>query len=170
MLNVPQLARLKDLPGIGPYLHEALTKVINEVNGMQNQTGSANGGAVEAPPEIAGLSVSEQNGWLSVSINDPAGLAHPNLGLHYFVEVDTHNAFSNATSYDISAARGTTIYIGNNTVYVRAFSQFRNSPNQSARVNYGGGTPTAVVGHGSAMTLPGGSSGSAGGGGGFGGG
>ena len=170
MLNISQLARLKTVPIIGPYLHETLIKVVNEVNGIHNQTGSANGSPVSAPPAIAALTISEQNGYATAQINDAEGLVHPNLSLNYFWEIDTSSAFSNPTQVPLGAARGAVFYVGNNTTYHRVFSQFSNSPNKSERVNYGGTTPTAVTGHGSAMALPGGSGGSAGGGGGFGGG
>jgi uncharacterized membrane protein YgcG len=169
VLTIAQLAPIRDKD---PYLYETLTNMVNEVNGLHTQTGSANGAPVAAPPTIQAISVSAANGFFTITINDPAGLAQMNLGLHYFLEWDVNPNFPNPTSEDISASRGEYIYLGNLTTYWRAKSQFRNSPMSSPYVYFGTQqNPTAVAGGGAAGGAPaGGGSGSGGGGGGFGGG
>lgn len=168
MLMLPELeyVRAKD-----PRLGDALQKIVEEINRVHTQPGSAN---IPAPPTIGLLTVTASNGFFSVSINDPAGQTQANLGLHYFLEWSTDPNFANPapTVEDIGAARGEYLYIGNLTTYWRAYSQFRNSSVRSPFVYFGSAqNPTAVVGGGVAGgTPPGGGSGSGGGGGGFGGG
>jgi hypothetical protein len=166
VLSIPQLAKIRD---IDPYLHETLVRIVAEVNGIATSTG-ASGTPLAAPPEIAQVKASASGGLLSVTITDPAGAAQANLGLHYFVEWDTKPSFPNPTVEDIGPARGEQIFIGNQTVYVRAYSQFRNSP-ISPKVTYGGSKAIAVAGGGTVTppAPPGGGSGSGSGGGGGGG-
>jgi hypothetical protein len=166
MLNPPQLAVIKDRD---PYLYETLTQIVDEVNGIASQTGSS-ANQLAAPPNIAALNVVAMNGQFTIAITDPAGQAQPNLGLHYFLEYDTNPAFPNPTVEDIGPSRGKSLQLGNLTLYWRAYSGFRNSL-LSKKVNFGGKSPTAVVGGGAAVPPPAGAgSGAAGGGGGFGGG
>jgi hypothetical protein len=161
------IAQLAPLQSRDPYLYESLVKIVQEMGTIANQTGTS-GTALPAPPNIASIAVTAANGYFSVTINDPAGQAQNNLGLHYFIEYDTNPAFPNPTTIDNGPSRGAYLSLGNLTLYFRAYSQFRNSA-ISGKINFGGTTPTPVTGGGSAgPPPPGGGSGSGGGGGGFG--
>ena len=171
-LTIPLIGSLTD-----PVQKQIFEQIVSEINGIGSQVGTS-GTPLAAPPNIAGVSVSGGNGDLSVVINDPAGKAQPNLGLHYFVEWDTSPAFSNPTQEDIGASRGELLRVGvqSGPVYVRVYSQFRSGP-ISKHVVFGtlqangSVTPTPVsVGGTTSPGSPGGGGGAGGGGGGFGGG
>lgn len=166
MLNLPNIEHVRR---IDQRLYESLTKIVGVIKDIAQQTGTSND-PLPTPPTIATISVSASNGFFSVSIIDPAGQQQPNLGLHYFIEYSTNPAFppSITTVFDNGPSRGAYLSLGNQTLYFRAYSQFRNSK-ISQKVVYGGSSPIAVSGGGSAgPTPPGGGSGSGGGGGGFG--
>lgn len=166
------IAQLAPIQSENPYLYETLVQIVQEVNGIGTQTGSSNA-PLPAPPNIASVTASGGNGDLTVLITDPAGQAQPNLGLHYFVQFDMNPAFPNPTQIDMSSSRGQPVRVGTGVtnVYVRVFSQFRNSA-RSPFVYFGTQqNPTAVnVSGATSPPPPGGSGGSGGGGGGFGGG
>lgn len=168
MITLPHLSYIRQKD---PRLAETLTSLMDQINGIHIQNGSAN---IQAPPAIASIAVTASNGFVSVLINDPAGQALENLGLHYFVEWSTDKNFVNPgpTVEDVGPSRGEYIFTGNLTTYWRVTSQFRNSSVRSPYTYFGGAqNPTAVVGGGAAGgSPPGGGSGSGGGGGGFGGG
>ncbi len=165
MLTIAQLAPIKDRD---PYLYESLVLIVQELQNMAKLTGTS-GTPIPAPPDIASITVTASNGFFSVKLSDPAGQAQDNLGLHRFIEWDTNPAFPNPTVEDIGPSLSEYIQLGNQTLYFRAYSQFRNSP-RSKKIVYGGANPIAVNGGGSAGPAPpGGGSGSGGGGGGFGG-
>ena len=158
---------LNDVPPA--YLAETLRALMNAHNTMTKKTGVSDT-PLPAPPNIRAIAVTAQNGQFNITITDPDGQAQASLGLHYFLEWDTTPAFANPTVEDIGPARGESLQLGNQTLYWRAYSQFRHSP-ISQKIAYGGANPIAVVGGGAATPPPpGGGSGGSGGGGGFGGG
>ncbi|GAC1632854.1 MAG: hypothetical protein NVS9B14_06690 [Candidatus Acidiferrum sp.] len=164
-LTIAQLAPIRSRD---PYLYEALLKIVQEINNIGTRTGSS-GTPLSAPPRIASVTVNAGGGDVSLTINDPAGQAQPNLGLHYFIEYDTNPAFPNPTVLDNGPSRGAFLHLPGLTLYFRVTSAFRNSAN-SPYVTWGGTTPAAVATGGtSTVNPPGGGSGSGGGGGGFGG-
>lgn len=152
-----------------PRLAETLRKLSESIDLVALKAG-VSGSDTQAPPNIRSIAVTAANGYFNIVITDPLGAAQPSLGIHYFLEWDSNPAFASPQVEDIGPARNEYIALGNQTLYFRAYSQYRNSPRSQAIV-YGGSSPIAVVGGGSAGPAPAPSQGSggAGGKGGFGG-
>lgn len=152
-----------------PRLAESLRDLESRLNLVALKAG-VSGSDTQAPPNIRSIAVTAANGYFNVVITDPLGAAQPSLGIHYFLDFDTSSAFTSPQTIDNGPSRNAYISLGNLTLYWRAYSQYRNSPRSQAIV-YGGSSPIAVVGGGSAGPAPAPSQGSggAGGKGGFGG-
>lgn len=147
---------------------ETFRELSMALDNIAKQAGVA-GADTQAPPNIRSLTVSASNGYFYVVIADPLGQAQPSLGIHYFIEYDVTSSFSNFHTIDNGPSRNARPALGNLTLYWRAYSQYRNSP-LSAKIVYGGSSPIAVVGGGSAApaAIASQGSGGAGGKGGFG--
>lgn len=152
-----------------PRLAETFRQMSQHLDTIASTAGIS-GTATQAPPNVRSIAVTAANGYFNVAITDPEGQAGQNLGIHYFFEWDTSPAFTNPQTIDNGPSRNGYFALGSQTLYWRAYSQFRNSP-RSTPIVYGGSSPTGVVGGGSAGPAPAKSQGSggAGGGGGFGG-
>lgn len=153
-----------------PKLAESLRAMQSQIDLVAQKAGLS-GPATQAPPNIRSISVTAADGYFEIAITDPEGASQPSLGIHYFLEYDTTSAFSNAKTIDNGPSRNAREALGNQTLFWRAYSQYRNSPRSTAIV-YGGSSPIGVAGGGSAGPTLGTSQGSGGdgGGGGFGGG
>jgi hypothetical protein len=140
MLTVAQLAPLKDRD---PYLYETLVKIVAAVNATGQRAGVDSSTPSPAPPPIAAIAVQAANGWFDISISDPSD-ARP--GLFYFAESDVSPAFAAPRVYFMGASRNLYVQLGNQTLYWRAYSQYRGSTT-SAKITFGS-PPTGVVGGG----------------------
>ncbi len=151
-----------------PRLAETLRTLSQAIDNVAAQAG-VSGNATKAPPNVRSITVTAANGYFSVTITDPEGQAQPSLGIHYFIEYDTSPSFANRQTIDNGPSRNAYLSLGSQTLYWRAYSQYRNSP-RSTYIVYGGSTPIGVAGGGSAgPSLPASQgSGGAGGRGGFG--
>jgi hypothetical protein len=144
-LTIPSLARLKTSD---PYLHDVFTKFLEHINTWQQQSGVAPQGQLPAPPAIGGLSVTAANGWFEVTITDK-NAQQP--GVQYFLEYDTLASFQKAKTIPLGPTRTPAhFYLGNLTLYWRAYSSYQGSAS-SPKVVFG--APTAVAGGGA--TAPG---------------
>ncbi len=139
MLNVPQIARIshKDTA-------DGMQRIVNALNRLSANVGVDSTGVIEAPKQIAALSVVGGQGVMNVAISDPAALAEKNqLPITYFVEYSTDPAFINPPPVQVAigAARNAHFAVPENHWYVRAYSQKFGS-NPSTPVVFG--SPTAV--------------------------
>lgn len=134
-INIPNLdyVRQKD-----PRLYEVVVALRNAIPNL----------TIPAPPEVAALDVTAANGVFHAVITD---LGHPQKGVGYFLEYDTVPGFPSPHVIDLGASRDWRGYLGNLTLYWRAYSQYMpplNSP-PSPTLMFGGSGPIAVVGGGS---------------------
>src|SRR5437879_4970570 len=163
-IQVPNLPYIKTKD---QRLYETIKSLHDGLESLVKQAGIGAGGNI-TPPTIQSISVSAANGIFHVSITD-ASSTH--FGINYFIEYADNAVFNNAKTEFLGPSRDKEgWYLGNRTLYFRAFSQYQSSL-PSPRVIFGGsGTPAAVAGGGSAppASLPTSGSGT-GEGGGFGG-
>lgn len=103
----------------------------------------------DAPPPVTAINaVSLGNGAVDVTIADSGPVNH---NVHYFVEHADNPQFLNPRPEHLGASRVAQIVVGTPDRYFRAYSQYVYPPSQpSAPVNFGGGTPTAINGGGTA--------------------
>lgn len=166
------------LPNLGwietnfdPRLAETIRQLSQHLDTIATQAG-VSGTVTKAPPAIRSIAVTAHNGYHAIALSDPEGAAAPSLGIHYFADWDTSPAFSTPQTIHLGPSRNAYVNLGSQTVYWRAYSQYRNSP-RSAMIVHGGSSPTPVAGGGTIAgptPAPSQGSGGAGGGGGFGGG
>ncbi len=140
MLTIPQI---KQIEARDAYLGEALRRLVTAVNGLGKGIGVDAHGAVPSPGPIAALSVQAADGIFDIAITDTSEVRR---GIFYFAESDTTPAFAAPTVYFLGASRNLRLYLGNLTLYWRAYSQYLGSE-PSTPVAYGT-PPAAVVGGG----------------------
>lgn len=139
MINIRNLTEIRNRD---PRLGEALIDI-------QTQTIDAN---VQSPPQVASISVTGADGVFQVTIVD---LGTPAIAINYFVEYDTDQNFPTPHVLDLGASRTWRGYLGNLTLFWRAYSQYVPPYNNQPSPPLVFGNPTAVVGGGSAgPTLP----------------
>lgn len=145
-LNIPHLTYIRQIPIIGKYIYEALQGIQEGVTTMAVQGNLDPNNDPAPPPNIQAVTVTGQNGFLHVSIQDQSeGLSR---GTGYVVEHADNRSFINAQQRFIGASRGFTEFIGNDTRFVRAYSTTDASAN-SAHVYHGSASsPTPVSGGG----------------------
>jgi len=127
-------------------LYDGLKKVSNAFLEVASKTGVGVGASHVAPPTIGGVNVTCQNGWATVTIDDPAGA---NQGIirpiNYCVLYDTVQALSVNSSFQEFAGpyRVKRIFIGNATYYFGAHSFYSDSPTSpivmASGAKFGGG-------------------------------
>ena len=149
MLTIPQKERIRK---IDQHLYEAIVQIENAVNQLGTNLGAAPYGHFPTPPSPSQLSVTAANGQANVQIVDNFPIENPSEAkvMSYFVEAATDPGFINVVhSEHMGPFRNKNIFLGNQTLYFRAYSQFHGSF-PSRPVVFGGTTPTAVTTGGSA--------------------
>ncbi len=140
MLSIPNIAQVRLE---NPYTYEALVRIVTAINQLGQRTGADPAGLTAAPQSIGSFSVMAANGLFDLAIVDNSPV---NRGIYYFAEFDTSPAFPRPRVVPMGPSRNATIFLGNQTLYWRAYSQYPGSP-ISAKVNFGN-PPAAVVGGG----------------------
>src|SRR6516164_386017 len=141
-----QLPNLEHIRRMDQRLYETLITLKEAFDSLAIKAGIVALGQI-ATPTIQSLTVSAANGIFVASITDNS-TNHP--GINYFIEYADNPNFNNAKTIALGPSRDMEgLALGNVTRYFRAFSQYQSSA-PSPRVNFGGLTPTAVVGGGSA--------------------
>ena len=140
MLKIPNLAPLKSE---NPYLYEALTRIVQAVNQLGKSTGADPAGSIAPPPNIGSVSVTAQDGVFEIAIVDDSAKTRP---INYFVEYDTTPNFDAPKVVPLGPTRNVRIFLGNLTLYWRAYSQYVGS-NPSKPVTFGA-PPAAAAGGG----------------------
>lgn len=144
----PWLPALRQLPGIGDKLYQALQILVDGVNQGHANAGVAGAGALSPPPRLDAFNVAtDSNGFAYF------GLLHNGAkqrGINYFVEHADNPAFVNAHVLHLGTSRNGQLFIGSSTRYFRAYGAYQGSNEAAEPFNFGGSTASAVVGGGSA--------------------
>jgi hypothetical protein len=150
-MQIPHLDFLRTLtsdefPGWGAKLVESLQSVSRGVTNIEQQGNFNSQGTPKAPPQINGVTISSQNGFAHVAIQDANEIYR---GVNYHLEHDSSPNFTNPIPVDMGNSRHTTIAIGNQTRYFRVASSYGIS-GPSKWVYHGSDVqPIAVEGGGS---------------------
>jgi hypothetical protein len=170
MLTIHQKEHIRR---IDQRLYEAVGQIEDAINALGKQLGTSPHGTFPTPKPIANISVTAANGQANIQIIDPEQASNPSAKvISYFVECATDPQFDNIVhSEHFGPFRNKNIFLGGQTVYFRAYSQFHGSA-PSKIVYFGGSNPIAVACGGAAPPTQQayqGSGGSSGGGAGYGG-
>jgi hypothetical protein len=142
--NIRNLEFLKQQPGWGPRLYEALSDMISNQQALTQQTNGSVDGQPAPPPQVNGVNVTGQGGFLHVAVTDNNQIYR---GIRYYTEHADNAQFQNAQIVPMGDSRNVTIPVGNQSRYVRVYSSYISSP-PSPPVYHGGVTPIAVSGGG----------------------
>ncbi len=125
------------------FIAEAFDSVKQAIDNIsaKTQVDSA-GNQLAAPPQIGGVSVTSATGIFDAVITDNGTV---NKTINYFLEYSVNVNFVQPHVIDLGASRSWRGFLGNQTLYFRAYSQYIGSP-ASTPVNFG--APTAGVGGG----------------------
>src|SRR5690348_14210891 len=137
---------LSALKEINAHLYEFGKEVVGALNSLTRQVG-VNPFQVDAALDpITAISVTGQNGIFDIQITDKVPR---NPGIEYWAEYSTTPDFGKGTTYALSlgASLNAHVFLGNVTLYWRAFPKYATSLPGAPQV-FGGATPTAVVGGG----------------------
>jgi hypothetical protein len=135
-----------------PRVAQTFKDLSNAQDNAANLTG-VSGIQTKAPPTVRSIAVQAANGVFDVVITDPVGQQGQSQGIAYFLDWDVSPSFANARTIHLGPSRSFYGFLGNLTVYFRAYSQVLSSP-RSAYIVYGGSTPIGTVGGGSAGPAP----------------
>lgn len=139
--NRPELQKLS------PKLAEALDDLLNGINTIATQTTASAQGKTDPPPQVTSISVMAANGVFDVAITDSNPVYRQ---ITYFLEYSMQQAFTSPTVIHLGPSRNWRGFLGAQTLYWRAYSQYPTSE-ASAAVFYGPqANPTAVLGGGTA--------------------
>lgn len=131
-------------------LYETIKALEDAVNTVATYSAISVVGPQVTPPQPVSLSVKAANGIFDVQIQDN----HPaKVGLtpEYFVEYATDAGFSAPIVKHLGPSRNWRTSLGNQTLFWRVYSQYGRSSATSVHTYFGTtGTPTPVVGGGSA--------------------
>src|ERR1043166_9474365 len=122
------ISELAELQTRDPYVHSVIKKIVDHINVTEKITGVAKTGTLPAPPVIGTLTVSAANGFFDVAILDN-GDVQP--GINYFAEWDTSKDFTNAHTVYMGPSRNVHVFLGNLTLYWRAYSMYLGSKSRS---------------------------------------
>ena len=143
MLNLAELPFLKTFEPTG-RLKTIINQIQSAINAIAQQTGTDPTGVITAPAKPAQLMVTQANGIVKAAITDNPANVRP--GIRYFLEASPDPAFPKGSTevHYLGPGRNWRNYIGNESLYFRAYSQYQNSPT-SEPVYFAG----AVTGGGS---------------------
>lgn len=146
ILNVRNLAYIRNIPVFGSRLYEALQDIQQGVGAVVQQGNLNPNGQPEAPPPLQSITATGQNGVLHVSLeNSSAGLRRGHIN---YIEHADNASFNNAQIRNIGDSRSFTEFIGNQERFVRGYNAYPGSA-ASAHVYHGGeANPQPVSGGG----------------------
>lgn len=143
---VRNLNWIRNIPGFGGRLYEAMKDFDTEVANVAQQVNGNRKGQPLAPPAIGGLKVTGQNGHFSIAIQDSSPIFR---GVNYFLEHADNPHFTNPHVIDLGASRNHTFFLGNVTRYFRAYSSYGTSAPGDPAYFGSESSPTPVTGGGS---------------------
>ena len=121
----------------GCRIVEALDDIYQQHSNLAQQVNGNSTGSPQAPPQVAGLKATGQNGHFNLAITDASPIFRD---VHYWVEHSPDPHFTNPHVVHMGQSRNFNLFLGNVTRYFRAFSSYSSSP------------PSAPVYHGTATT------------------
>ena len=145
-----ELTLLRQVPGIGSYLSDALKRIVDGVNLTGTHIGVDPTGTQPPPPPVQAINVkSNGSGLVHVTIDDHNEIAK---NLHYFVEYDTDPNFPRPVVKHLGVSRTmdplTLPALDDQgqpqKFYFRAYSQYPGSKQPGRHVNHGGTEPTGI--------------------------
>jgi hypothetical protein len=145
--------KVRNLPAIqvqDPKLAEALNDLKSAIDGVALRANVNPQGDVTAPPDVSQLTVVASGGIYDIRIFDASQVSR---GINYFVEYSTTPSFTNAIPIHLGASRNARQFLGNLTLYFRAYSQYIGSAPSNPIYFGSASAPTPVVG-GGAITGP----------------
>jgi hypothetical protein len=130
-----------------PKMAETFDDIVSGVDNVAALSNvSSQGGNITQPTNVGRVSVIAADGVFDIRIFDASPVTR---GINYFVEYSTTPQFTNAIPIDLGTSRCHRCFLGNQTLYWRAYSQYIGSA-PSDPVYFGiSFAPTAVVGGGS---------------------
>jgi hypothetical protein len=135
----------KEFPDLGAKLYEALADLDQQHSTLAQQVNGNSTGQPIAPPPIAGLTVTGQNGHFQIGITDTAPIYRD---IHYFVEHADNPHFVNPHVIHLGQSRNFHLFLGNVTRYFRAYSAYSSSAPGTPSYFGSRSKPTAVQGGG----------------------
>ena len=138
--NIPYI-KTKD-----PRFAEAMLAVEQAINNIATQTAASAQGPQGPSPTPAALNVTAASGVFDIAITDNAPIQR---GVEYFLEYSETAAFNQPTVIHLGTTRNLRVFLGNQTFYWRAYSQYGPASAPSPPIYFGGhSSPTPVVGGG----------------------
>lgn len=132
-----------------PDLGQALDDIHSQQSqGLQQVGVNVSGAQSQAPPQISALSVTGADGGADVVISDNNPITR---AIEYHVEYSLTSDFKQPSGFSLGAWRTWRGWVGKQTLYWRAYSQYNPVSPPSAPVYFG--NPTAVF-HGGSATGP----------------
>lgn len=129
-----------------PKLYEALSDLDRATANVADQTNTNRKGQPLPPPAIDGLSVTGQNGHFNLQITHKGDFYR---GIKYYAEYADNPGFSNPYPIELGASRSRNVFLGNATLYWRAYAAYSSSAPGPAAYHGGAGSPQPVEGGGS---------------------
>lgn len=146
MPSIRNLEWLRSLKDIGARMYEIVSDLDGQHSALASQVNGSGQGLPKAPPSIAGLTVTGQNGHFNIAIHDQGPVYR---GINYFVEHADNAHFTNPHVIDLGASRNHNVFLGNTTRYWRAYSSYAGSPPGKPAYHGSQIAPTPVQGGGS---------------------
>lgn len=139
--NIPYIQQ-KD-----PRFAEALLAVQEALNNVAQQTAASSQGPQGTSPTPAKLNVTAAQGVYDIAITDNAPIQR---GVEYFLEYSLTPSFNQPTVIHLGTTRNHRVFLGNQILYWRSYSQYGAAAGPSQPVYFGSSqSPTPVVGGGS---------------------
>jgi hypothetical protein len=145
-MKIPNLAYLRNIPDFGAKLYEALDAVQRQSSTVEKQVNGNATGQPESPPNIDALNVTGQNGHFNIAITDNGQVSR---GIRYYVEHDSDPNFTNPHVIHMGDSRNHNAFLGNQSLYFRAFSAYGSSPPSHPAYHGSAAAPQPVQGGGS---------------------
>ena len=142
----PKIRNISYFKSTSAKLGETFSDIADTISGLAKRMNVDPQGDVTPPADISRLTVVASQGIFDIRIFDNSAV---NRGINYFVEYSTTPSFTDAIQIDLGASRNAREFLGNLTLYWRAYSQYLGS--QPSNPAYFGTAvaPTAVTGGGS---------------------
>jgi hypothetical protein len=135
-----------------PEIFEALEDFGFFTENLANQTNSdPRSAAVAAPPAISKLTVTAAQGVHEIAIEDNTSPVV--RGINYYAEYSPSKNFSQPTVIDLGSSRNYRKFLGNQTLFWRAYSSYPNSARSEPVYHGAPNNPFPVIG-GGAITGP----------------
>jgi len=146
--SIPNYAYLQQKD---PRLAEILKAVEAAINNVAQQTAASAQGPQGTSPTPAKLNVTAAQGVYDIAITDDAPIQR---GVEYFLEYSLTPAFNQPTVIHLGTTRNHRVFLGNQNLYWRCYSQYGPAAGPSQPVYYGSKFSPLPVSGGGSITGP----------------